>query len=59
MTIRLLEAIASITPFTRNKKDCAALLRHADMIQRGSHEGVSEELDRKAVEERYQVTAKA
>ncbi|MBW4638465.1 MAG: DUF2254 domain-containing protein [Gloeocapsa sp. UFS-A4-WI-NPMV-4B04] len=59
VTIRLLEAIASIAPFTRNKKDRAALLRHADMIQRGSHEGVSEELDRKAVEERYQVAVKA
>lgn len=59
VTIRLLEAIASIAPFTRNKKDRAALLRHADMIQRGSHEGVSEELDRKVVEARYQVAIKA
>jgi uncharacterized membrane protein len=59
VTIRLLEAIASIAPFTRNKKDRAALLRHADMIQRGSHEGVSEELDRRAVEGRYQAAVMA
>lgn len=59
VTIRLLEAIEAIAPFTRNKKDRAALLRHADMIQRGSHEGVSEELDQKAVEARYQVAVKA
>jgi len=32
----LLEAIAVIATYTRNNKDRAALLRHADMIKRGS-----------------------
>lgn len=59
VTIRLLEAITAIAPFTRNKKDRAALLRHADMIERGSREGVSEECDRSCVEERYQIAMKA
>jgi len=39
VTIRLLEAIAVIAAYTRNNKN-AALLRHADMISRGSQEGV-------------------
>ncbi len=59
VTIRLLEAIAVIAPYTRNKEARSALLRHADMIQRGSLEGVSEELDRACVEERYQLAVKA
>lgn len=59
VTIRLLEAIAAISPYTRNNKERAALLRHANMIQRGSHDGVSEELDRKDIEERYQTVIKA
>ena len=58
VTIRLLEAIAVIAPYTHNNKYRAALLRHAHTIERGSHEGVSEELDRKDVEERYQVAVK-
>lgn len=58
VTIRLLEAIAVIAPYTHNNKDRAALLRHAHMIERGSHKGVSEELDRKDVEEQYQVAVK-
>lgn len=59
VTIRLLEAIAVIATYTHNNKDRAALLRHAGMIWRGSQEGVSEELDRKDVEERYQTVEKA
>jgi len=59
VTIRLLEAIEAIAPFTHNKKDRAALLRHADMIRRNSQEGISEELDKKDVEERYQAAVKA
>jgi uncharacterized membrane protein len=59
VTIRLLEAIAVIAAYTRNNKDRAALLRHADMIKRGSQEGVSEELDRKDVEEHYQAAVRA
>jgi uncharacterized membrane protein len=59
VTIRLLEAIAVIATYTRNKKDCAALLRHADMIERGSREGVSEECDRQNIKERYQAAVRA
>ena len=59
MTIRLLEAIAAIASYTRNSKDRASLLRHAKMIERDSYEGVSEELDRKDIEERYQAAVKA
>lgn len=58
VTISLLEAIATIARYIRNDKDRAALLRHANMIKRGSREGVSEELDRKDVEERYQAAVK-
>ncbi|MBV9386636.1 MAG: DUF2254 domain-containing protein [Chroococcidiopsidaceae cyanobacterium CP_BM_ER_R8_30] len=58
VTIRLLEAIAVIAAHTDNKKHCAALLNHASMIWRGSHEGLPEEQDRKDVEERYQEVLK-
>ncbi|AFZ30106.1 Protein of unknown function DUF2254, membrane [Gloeocapsa sp. PCC 7428] len=53
VTIRLLEAIARISECTHTKEQRAALLRHAQMIERGSHEGISEELDQKDVQERY------
>jgi len=59
VTIRLLEAIAIIAPFTHTKADRAALLRHANMIERGSHEEISEELDQKDVKERYLAAVKA
>jgi uncharacterized membrane protein len=59
VTICLLDAIARIAPYTRNKKDRAALLRHAQMIERGSREGVGEECDRACIEERYQAVVKA
>lgn len=59
VTIRLLEAIALIASHTENKKDRAALLRHAQMIQRSSQENISEELDRKDVEERYLAVVRA
>lgn len=59
VTIRLLEAIEAIAPHTRNQKDRAALLRHADMIRRNSQEGISEDLDKKDVEKRYQAAVMA
>jgi uncharacterized membrane protein len=59
VTMRLLEAIAVIAPFTHSKADRAALLRHANMIERGSHEGISEELDQKDIKERYLAAVKA
>ncbi|WP_442948082.1 DUF2254 domain-containing protein [Nostoc sp.] len=54
VTIRLLEAIATIAEYTRNKNNHAALLRHANMIKRGSQD-LLEKLDREDVEVRYQV----
>jgi uncharacterized membrane protein len=59
VTMRLLEAIAVIAPFTYTKSDRDALLRHAKMIDRGSQEGVSEELDRNDIKERYLAAVKA
>ena len=59
MTIRLLEAIAAIAGYTRNHKDRLTLLRHAETIKRDSFEQVSEELDRKDIEKRYQAVVKA
>ena len=53
VTMRLLEAIAVIAPFTHTKADRAALLRHANMIERGSQESIPEELDRNDIKARY------
>jgi uncharacterized membrane protein len=52
ITIRLLEAIATIARFTHRSEDRDAILRHADMISRGADECLLEE-DRRAVAERY------
>lgn len=59
VTMRLLEAIAVIAPFTHTKADRAALLRHTKMIERGSQEGIAEELDRNDIKERYLAAVKA
>lgn len=59
VTMRLLEAIATIAPFTHRKLDLTALKRHADAIERGSHAGIKEELDLQAVKERYLIAVKA
>ncbi|MFO7662221.1 MAG: DUF2254 family protein, partial [Chloroflexota bacterium] len=54
VTIRLLETIAVIAGFAYRPEDRAALLRHAEMIARGAIEGLPENEDRRAVEERCQ-----
>ena len=59
VTIRLLEAIAVIASFTRRPSDRAVLQRHAEMIERGSQNGISEELDRNDIKERYLTAVKA
>ncbi len=59
VTIRLLEAIATIARYTQNQTDRAALRRHAEMIGRDSCQGVSEELDKQDIEKRYQAVLKA
>jgi uncharacterized membrane protein len=56
--MRLLEAIAVIASFTHRTSDQIALRRHADMIERGSQEGIVEELDRGAIKERYLAAVK-
>lgn len=51
--VRLLEGILSTAKCTTSSSQRAALHRHANMILRSSEEGLSEELDRKVVVERY------
>ncbi len=59
VTMRLLEAIAAIAPFTHRIPDRTTLQRHADMIERGGQEGIAEELDYENVKERYLAAVKA
>ena len=59
VTIRLLEAIARIAPYTRNSKQREALRRHAEMILNSSREQISQEQDQKDVQERYHRVIKA
>lgn len=58
VTIRLLEEIAKIAPYTRSNKDRALLLRHAGMIERGSLEKITEKCDRASIIQRYEAAAK-
>jgi len=53
VTIRLLEAIANIATYTNNPKYQVILQRHAEMILRGSQDGLPEELDRQDVQKQY------
>ncbi|MBC1237905.1 DUF2254 domain-containing protein [Nostoc sp. 2RC] len=53
VTIRLLEAIAVIATFTNNSKYQIILRHHAEMILADSREGLSQDKDRKDVEEKY------
>ena len=59
VTMRLLEAIATIASFTYRELDRIALKRHTDAIERGSHAGIGEELDLQSVQERYLIAVKA
>lgn len=53
VTIRLLEAIATIARYTSTQKEREILLCHAEMIGRDSQQAISEELDKKDIQERY------
>ncbi len=53
VTIRLLETIAVVADFAPRSEDRAALRRHAEMISRGSLQGLPEKEDRLAVETRF------
>lgn len=57
--IRMLEAIAVIATHTVNKKDRAALLHHANAIERSSGDEIAQECDRRDIEERYLAVVKA
>ena len=59
VTIRLLEIIANIATCVKRDEDRQALIRHAEMIMRGSEVGLPEHLDRKDVKERYQIAVRA
>ena len=59
VTMRLLEAIATIASFTHRELDRTALQRHVDAIERGSQTGIKEELDLQDVQERYLIAVKA
>ncbi|MDK3162063.1 DUF2254 domain-containing protein [Kamptonema cortianum] len=54
VSIRLLEAIATIITHAHHQSDRQALLRQARMIIRGSQEGTFEQFDRNDLQERYQ-----
>ncbi|NJK75902.1 MAG: DUF2254 domain-containing protein [Oscillatoriales cyanobacterium RU_3_3] len=54
VTIRLLEALARIVPYTRNFQQRETLRRHAQMILNSSCEHISQEDDRQDVRDRYQ-----
>jgi uncharacterized membrane protein len=54
VTLRLLETIETIGPFTQRGEDRAALRRHAEMIVRSAHEALPEAGDRHAVDARFQ-----
>ncbi len=53
VTVRLLEAIAAIAPFTYRAADRAALRRQAQMIHRGSQDAIAEDLDRHDIQAQY------
>lgn len=54
VNLKLLESIAVITSYTDNPKYQSHLYKHAEMIFRGSREGLSEEQDCLQVQEEYQ-----
>ncbi|MGB3638223.1 MAG: DUF2254 domain-containing protein [Rivularia sp. (in: cyanobacteria)] len=59
VTIRLLESIAVIAEYTENDRDRKALRRHADLILKGSRQGLSFEEDKQDVEQQYAEVLKA
>ena len=56
VTLRLLDAIGLIAKRVQREGDRTALFNQAVMIERGSHEELSEERDRKEVQERFRTT---
>ncbi|MBE9169758.1 DUF2254 domain-containing protein [Pleurocapsales cyanobacterium LEGE 06147] len=58
VTIRLLEAIAIVAGYIHNQQERTVLLRHAEKIWRDSRREISEQLDLKDIEERYEAVIK-
>ena len=54
VTIRLLETIAVIAGFVHQPDNRAGLLRHARMIARGANSELTDEEDRRVVDEHFQ-----
>ncbi len=59
VTIRLLETIAVTADVAHRPQDLAALRRYADMITRGSREGLPEREDRQEAEVRHSTASSA
>ena len=59
IVIRLLETIEVIATRARRHEDRAAILYHANMIERGGRKGLSDELYQKYIRERYEAVIKA
>ncbi|MEP7187560.1 MAG: DUF2254 family protein, partial [Roseiflexaceae bacterium] len=57
VTLHLLDVIAVVAACTRTASQRAALLRHAQLIEQGSHNGIAEESGRRSVAARFQVIA--
>lgn len=59
VTLRLLEAIETIAAYARTDKNKRPLRRQAEMIERGSKDGLPEKNDRQEVAQQYQKTLQA
>jgi len=59
VTIRLLETIAAVAGFARTSEVQQTILRHAEIVKRGSEHTISEEWDRQDVQHRYESVLKA
>ncbi len=59
VTIRLLETIKIVAPRLLREEDRQVLLKQAIMIERGSHDAVPEESDRKDIRDSYDATLRA
>lgn len=54
VTRRLLDTIAAVATYVRREEDRCALRRQADMIERGSRDGLADEEDRSAARKSYE-----
>ena len=59
VTLRLFESIIAISRCTRNPDFLEALQRHADLIHRGSQEGLEDQADREDADDRHEQALQA